>query len=248
MIKTTNISGFPSGIKRISRSDLRKAVMTILLRDLSKVKCKRILEVGCGNWDFTKKILEKNNCEWFGVEPVDMGNQNLTLVKGSVKNIPYHDESFDIVLCNQTMEHWFEYNVSLKKALSEIHRVLKPGGILMINSPIHLHGDPRFLSGELGKIKSAFKKKLWKIVLFEKCFPPKKIQGWKRISSRGFFSKIGYPDFMIPNPKEASNYVINIHARKKVTGRKKQRLKLPSRDLIVLFRFIKTYIKTRFFF
>ncbi len=226
---------------------LREVVKRVLMRDLSKVKNKRILEIGCGNWDFAKKILDKNCCEWFGVEPVDMEEKNITIVKGSVNNIPYHNNSFDIVLCNQTMEHWFEYNVSLKKALREINRVLKPGGLMMVNSPIHLHGDPRFLKGELGKINSAFKSKLWKITLFEKCFPSVEIKGWKRIASKGLFSKLGYPSFLVPHSKEAVSYIINIHAKKKT--RLKSKVKAQNRTLrclTVILRFVKTYIRTRF--
>ena len=127
-----------------------------------------------------------------------MKDKNLTIIKGSVEKIPFHDNSFDIILCNQTMEHWFEYNITLKKALKEIHRILKPGGLLMINSPIYGHGDPRFLKGELNKIKKQFNKKQWNITLFEKVYPKEKIQGWKKIAAKGFFSKIGYPSIIMP--------------------------------------------------
>ena len=127
-----------------------------------------------------------------------MKEKNLTLVKGSVSNIPYHDDSFDLVLCTQTMEHWFEYNVSIKKGLKEIHRVLKPNGTAMINVPIYNHGDPRMLKGELNKIKKQFNKKYWNIILFEKVYLKEKIQGWKKIAAKGFFSKIGYPSIIMP--------------------------------------------------
>lgn len=144
------------------------------------------------------------------------------------------------------MEHWFEYNVSFKEALSEIHRILKPGGILMINSPIHNHGDPRFLMGEIKKIKSVFNKRMWTIKLFERNFPKFKIQGWKKIAGKGFFSKFGYPNFLIPNSKNASTHTLNIHAQKKKGLRKdtKNQSKF-IRNILVLTRFIKTYLKTR---
>ncbi len=219
----------------------------MLKRDLNNIKKKRVLEIGPGTWDFAKKIFEKNDCDWNGIEPLDAGEKNLTIVKGSVKNIPYHDNSFDIVLCNQTIEHWFEYNVSIRKALEEIHRVLKPGGKLMINAPIHNHGDPRFIMGELKKVRSEFKKDMWSINLFEKVFPSKKLQGWRKIAAKGFFSKFGYPDFLIPDQKRSSTYLLNIHARKKKTkikSKKDKRLRYAS----VILRFIKTYIKTRTIF
>ena len=226
------------------KGSLRDVVKSVLLRDLRRIKNKKVLEVGCGTWDFAKKILEKNGCEWHGFEPVDLGKENLTIVKGSVKNIPYHDNSFDLVLCNQTMEHWFEYNVSLKRALAEIHRVLKPGGVLMVNSPIHLHGDPRFLRGEIKKIIANFSRKFWKIQHVERVFPDKILKTWKKISGKGVFSKVGYPDFLIPNAKSARTHILNIHARKKKTSSGLSK-RDSFRNLKVIIRFVKTYAKTR---
>lgn len=233
-------------VSRFKRENtLREVIKAVLRRDLKPIANKKVLEIGCGTWNYAKRILEKNSCNWFGVELVDEGRKNLTLVKGSVKKLPYHDNSFDFVLCNQTMEHWFEYNVSLKQALSEINRVLKPGGVLMVNSPIHLHGDPRFLSGELEKIRDVFDRKLWTIALFEKCFPSREIKGWKKIASRGFFSRLGYPDFFILHPDKAVSYIINIHARNKGGRLKAGNSSRALRYLTVIFRFFKTYLRTR---
>lgn len=44
---------------------------------------------------------------------------------------PYHSESFDSALCNQVLEHVFNPN----EFLSEINRVLKPGGKLLLTVP-----------------------------------------------------------------------------------------------------------------
>lgn len=221
------------------KNPLRKCVELILRRDLKKIKNKTILEIGCGKWGFAKKLLEKNN-KWFGLEPVDFKN-NLTIIKGSVKKIPFHDNSFDYILCNQTMEHWFEYGVSMKKALKEINRVLKNNGILMINSPIYNHGHPFFLRGKLRKIANQFDIKMWKITLFERCIPSKKIKGWIKLGGKGWQSKIGYPNFLIPKHKNKYSYIINIHAKKIINNQiktKNSRL----RPLIVILRFLKKLI------
>lgn len=246
MKKTTYLKSYHSSIDK-NVSSFRKSIMTILIRDLSSIKGKRVLEIGCGKWDFAKKIFEKNGNEWIGLEPVDLGRENMTIFKGSVKKMPFHSNSFDYVLCNQTMEHWFEYNVSLKEALREIHRVLKPGGVFMANSPIHLHGDPRFLMGEIKKINSQFKSWMWNVILLERVVPIEKKQRWKQISGKGFLSKVGYPSFLIKNSKNAFTYLINIHAKKKGGMIPVKNPKNMLRWATVIIRFFKTYILTRFF-
>jgi ubiquinone/menaquinone biosynthesis C-methylase UbiE len=55
------------------------------------------------------------------------------LVKGSVLDMrpAYADEFFDLVVCFSVMEHLTEP----QRALAEMHRVLKPGGVVVIGMP-----------------------------------------------------------------------------------------------------------------
>lgn len=48
------------------------------------------------------------------------------------ENIPFRDQSFDIVLLTETLEH---FNFHPKKVFEEIVRVLKPNGELIITTP-----------------------------------------------------------------------------------------------------------------
>ena len=53
-------------------------------------------------------------------------------VRANIKNLPFEDCSFDIVLCNHVLEHIDDD----LKALKEIHRVLKKGGWGIIQVPL----------------------------------------------------------------------------------------------------------------
>jgi SAM-dependent methyltransferase len=53
------------------------------------------------------------------------------LLRGSVYDLPYEAEFFDLVVSFSTFEHLAEY----KKALAEIYRVLRPGGLFLLGMP-----------------------------------------------------------------------------------------------------------------
>ena len=57
----------------------------------------------------------------------------LAKVKMDVHDIPFDENSFDVVFCNHTLEHVDDDN----KAMKELYRVLKPGGWGIIQSPIN---------------------------------------------------------------------------------------------------------------
>ena len=53
---------------------------------------------------------------------------------GNVTELPFEDESFATVYASHLIEH-LGYQEELPKALAGIHRVLKPGGKLMVSVP-----------------------------------------------------------------------------------------------------------------
>jgi O-antigen biosynthesis protein len=54
-----------------------------------------------------------------------------TILQGDIRELPLEDDSFDVVTCFETIEHVEDATAGI----AELHRVLKPDGILVISSP-----------------------------------------------------------------------------------------------------------------
>ena len=71
----------------------------------------------------------------------EFGNTDVELVEASVYEMPFENDRFDVVT-NTISSHFY---VEFDRALSEIHRVLKPGGVLIMASLGN--GPLRFVPG-----------------------------------------------------------------------------------------------------
>ncbi len=110
-----------------------------------------VLDVGCGGGGFLRKLSERYPYAMlFGIDlsedavqmtsEVDsdlMESGSLELAMGSAESLPYEDGAFDMATAIETYFFWPD----LEKGLSELSRVLSPGGILMIASELRLGGD-----------------------------------------------------------------------------------------------------------
>ncbi|HXU77073.1 MAG TPA: class I SAM-dependent methyltransferase, partial [Methylomirabilota bacterium] len=88
---------------------------------------------------------------------LDIRATPLVDVIASAEQIPFGDQRFDLVLCTQMLE----YVPDPGRVLSEIHRVLKPGGRLLLSVPAMFPQDAdedrwRFLPAGLRQLLSAF--------------------------------------------------------------------------------------------
>lgn len=105
----------------------------ILTQDITN---KSFLDVGCGIGLFSEQAFKKGA----KVTSLDVGAELMEEVKkrcvskrviGSVLELPFEDNTFDIVLATEVLEH----TPNPKKGFLEILRVTKPGGIAIVTLP-----------------------------------------------------------------------------------------------------------------
>jgi glycosyltransferase involved in cell wall biosynthesis/ubiquinone/menaquinone biosynthesis C-methylase UbiE len=118
---------------------------------------KQVLEVGAGMGtdlaQYARNGAETTDCDLSGGH-LDLAQENFALrglrsafVQGDVENLPFADESFDMVYSNGVVHH----TPATAKAIAEMHRVIRPGGraIVMVYAERSLHYW-RMLVGDAG--------------------------------------------------------------------------------------------------
>lgn len=96
----------------------------------------RVLNAGCGSRDISDLLKSYGASE---VVNYDIESEIPDAVIGSLEKSPFEDNSFDAIICNAVLEHVPNVHV----VMSELARVLKPGGYLMAGvpflQPMHLN-------------------------------------------------------------------------------------------------------------
>ena len=87
--------------------------------------------------EISKKIKNLKPAEYI---MADLFPQNDECKKIDLTDIPFNDNSFDIIICNHVLEHVPDY----KKALKEIHRVLSSNGFAILQTPYSLFLNKNF--------------------------------------------------------------------------------------------------------
>jgi ubiquinone/menaquinone biosynthesis C-methylase UbiE len=106
-----------------------------------------MLDLGCGEGRHIFGLMEKfPDLKCIGLDPhiesldkafeglkflESISNTKTNFLSGSAYSLPFSDDSFDLVVCSEVLEHLHDY----KDAIKEINRVLKPGGQFLASVP-----------------------------------------------------------------------------------------------------------------
>lgn len=146
------------------------------------VEGKSVLDIASGA-GYGSAILAQTAADVVGVD-VDAGAvayatsrysaPHVRFVAGSAEDIPLDDDSVDVVVTFETIEHVADYRTFLR----EIRRVLKPEGIVVVSTPndpeftpgnhFHLHqferGELMSVLGEVFPVREEYLQATWKYV------------------------------------------------------------------------------------
>ncbi len=165
---------------------LRKARESHWQEFFSVAENDRILDAGCGHGEYTVFALKEKAKVWSFDYSEEMANFTAASVKNnslhaekitvdSVTDIPYENEFFDQVFCLAVLDHLGPDN--RKKAMSELHRVLKKGGKLVIDVPNRLAFHWRFV---------------FSIMRFLKLYPEGEIHFFTPLEIAGLLKQSGF--------------------------------------------------------
>lgn len=110
-----------------------------LAERLSAFPQARVLDMGCGAghasfvaaqhvqqvvaYDLSSQMLEV-----VAEAAKDRGLENIATRQGYAESLPFEDNVFDVVISRYSAHHWHDVG----RALREVNRVLKPGGVLIV--------------------------------------------------------------------------------------------------------------------
>ena len=124
--------------------------------------------------DAAKRFIQRN------------GHNNVEFVKGDAEDMSFDDGDFDIVTCRIAPHHF----PNIKKFISEVHRVLKPGGqFLLDDNVVPEDDDYDYFYNTIEKRRDyshfrAWKKTEWLTMLERQGF---EIQEWHRFEKTFIF-------------------------------------------------------------
>lgn len=122
----------------VATSERKRHLLATLSRHVNAGEY--VLDMGCGGGKFTSWMLQAG----YTAQGMDISSNALRMAKCNNPDvsfellapdgsIPASDDKFSAVWCTEVIEHILDVHIFL----SEIRRVLKPGGILILTTPYH---------------------------------------------------------------------------------------------------------------
>jgi SAM-dependent methyltransferase len=119
---------------------MRRTALAVLNHALAGQTALRILDAGCGTGGTTVHLRRFGavvglDLAWEALLPAAERGLNGHLVRGTVEHLPFADATFDAVTSFEVVYH-LGVNDD-RRALAELRRVLRPGGVLLLRLPAH---------------------------------------------------------------------------------------------------------------
>lgn len=113
-------------------------ISSYFIRDyLKNLNFNKLLDVGCGTAFLIDLLSKEHNANFYGLDLSDKmieiakskNIKNADFAVGKSNELPYDDDTFDIVVCSQSFHH-YPYQ---DEAVDEVYRVLKKGGLYILS-------------------------------------------------------------------------------------------------------------------
>lgn len=195
----------------------------------------KVLDVGCGLGYAVSQYASRHNIEAYGLDYAKnmvkgaeaLLDKNYPLLKervkfkeGSVTALPFDDGAFDVVTSSRCLMALLDWEMQ-KVALRELHRVLKPGGVLVLMEGTH-DGLKKLnevrQEFDLAEIEADGKDRLFTLKFNERellkfCNPLFVLEKTKRFGMYYFLARVVHPLLVSPDAPRY-DHKINEIARK----------------------------------
>lgn len=152
-------------------------MVTVDFHELKLKPGARVLDAGCGSGRHLRALAKLPDLKIVGIDRnakdvadalaglknmPDALSSDYCVTEADINELPFEDETFDCVICAEVLEHIPEH----EKALSELVRVLKPRGQLVVSVPRYFSEricwliSSEYHSNEGGHLRIYKKKKL----------------------------------------------------------------------------------------
>src|SRR5581483_2399574 len=127
--------------EEVAATETLRALRDRIVREAAPRRSDRILDLGAGTGlvtlalaplaaDVTALDISSQMLERLDGHAIATGINNVDVVAGDMRSLPFDDETFDVVVSNYAFHHLDDPGKEL--SLSEVRRVLVPGGRLVI--------------------------------------------------------------------------------------------------------------------